>query len=164
VAGRAAMMPDGNWNVTEILKADPNFQVGYFPLPGTAPGLQFQGKSDLSFHINANSPHKEAALKWFEFLSDKAVYTEFINIIGFIPTMEGVTISNKFLNEEILPYVENLRPLWELNYRAPNGVGQYAGYGGYQYLKSAGGPVGTVEELAKLSQKDFADGKAAAGK
>jgi hypothetical protein len=43
-------------------------------------------------------------------------------------------------------------------------VGQYAGYSAYEYLKSAGGPVATVEELAKLSQKDFDDGKAAAKK
>ncbi|MDR2746033.1 MAG: extracellular solute-binding protein [Treponema sp.] len=163
-AGRSAMMPDGNWNVTEILKADPNFQVGYFPLPGTEPGLQFQGKSDLSFHVNAKSPYKDGALKWLEFLSDKANYTEFINTIGFIPTMAGVTISNKFLNEEILPYVTNLKPLWELNWRAPSGVGQYAGYSAYQYLKSAGGPVAAVEELAQLAQKDFDDGKAAAKK
>jgi hypothetical protein len=131
-------------------------------MPGNTPGLQFQGKSDLSFHINARSSYKDSALKWLEFLSDKAVYTEFINIIGFIPTMEGVTITNTFLNEEILPKVTNMMPLWELNYRAPSGVGQYAGYSAYQYLKSAGGPVGTVEELAKLSQKDFEDGKNAA--
>jgi raffinose/stachyose/melibiose transport system substrate-binding protein len=163
-AGRAAMMPDGNWNVTEVLKADPNFQVGYFPMPGTEAGLQFQGKSDLSFHVNAKSPYKDAAVKWLEFLTDKANYTEFINTIGFIPTMAGVTISNKFLNEEILPYTANLKPLWELNWRAPAGVGQYAGYSAYQYLRSAGGPVATVNELAQLAQKDFDDAKAAAGK
>jgi hypothetical protein len=42
-------------------------------------------------------------------------------------------------------------------------VGQYAGYT-YEFLKSAGGPVGTIQELATLAQKDFDDGKAAAQK
>jgi raffinose/stachyose/melibiose transport system substrate-binding protein len=116
VAGRAAMMPDGNWNVTEILKADPNFSVGYFPMPATNPGRQFQGKVDLSFHVNTRSPNKDAALKWLAFLADKANYTEFINTIGFIPTMTGVTITNKFLSEEILPNAKEMKSLWELYY------------------------------------------------
>jgi raffinose/stachyose/melibiose transport system substrate-binding protein len=164
VAGRAAMMPDGNWNVTEVLAADPNFQVGYFPCPGTTAGIQFQVKPDLSFHINAKSPNKDAAVKWLAFLSEKANYSEFINTIGFIPSMPGVSVSNKFLSEEILPYVTQGMPLWEINYRAPTGVGQYAGYAAFQYLKSAGGPVDTIQELARLAQKDWDDGKAAVGK
>jgi raffinose/stachyose/melibiose transport system substrate-binding protein len=161
VAGRAAMMPDGSWNITEILKADPNFQAGYFPMPGTEAGLAFQGKTDLSFHINARSPYTEGALKWMEFLADKANYTEFINTIAFVPTMTGITVSSSFLNEELLPYVGDLKPVWELNWRAPSGVGQYAAFSGFQYLRSAGGPVATINELAQLAQKDFDDAKAA---
>ena len=75
-------------------------------------------------------------------------------------------VTNEFL-KELLPYTENMQNAWGQYYRAPSGVGQYAegtvAFNG-QYLKSAGGPIETVEELADLAQKDFAAAIEAAGK
>lgn len=156
VTGKAAMLPDGAWQSAEIEKADKNFEYGYFPMPGTKEGVSFQGKFDLYFAVNANSKNKDAAVKWMEFLSDKENYTKFVNKTGFIPTMADVSVSNEFVSG-LLPYTAEMKNSWELFYRAPSGVGQYAQEKGFngQYLKSAGGPVKTIEELAKLTQKDF---------
>lgn len=161
VAGKAAMLPDGAWQAPEFTKADPNFEFGYFPMPGTEKGTNFQGKFDLLLGINAKSENTEASLKWMEMLSDKQNYTEFCNATGFIPTMD-VQVENSF-TQELLPYVSELKTAWELVYRKPNGAGQYVADKAYntQFLKSAGGPIATIEELAQLSQKDFDDGKKA---
>lgn len=159
VNGKAAMLPDGSWQSVEIVKADENFEFGYFPLPGDEPGTKLEGKFDLMFAVNANSSHTEEALLWMEMLSDKANYTEFVNTTGFIPTMEGIEIKNAFVSE-LLPYTENMQKNWECIWRVPQGVGQYAEssdlYCG-QYLKSAGGEVETVKELADLTEKDLRD-------
>lgn len=157
VTGKAAMTPDGSWQAPEITKADPEFEFGYFPLPGNDGDPQFEGKFDLYFTINAKSDNVKEALAWMEMLSDKDNYTEFVNTCGFIPTMDGVEVTNEFLSE-LLPYTANMENAWGQYYRAPSGVGQYAegtvAFNG-QYLQSAGGPIATVEELADLAQKDF---------
>lgn len=166
VTGKAAMLPDGSWQAPEITKADPSFEYGYFPIPSTEGNNQFEGKFDLYFTVNAQSENVEEALAWMEMLSDKENYTQFVNTCGFIPTMDGVEVTNEFL-KELLPYTENMQNAWGQYYRAPSGVGQYAegtvAFNG-QYLKSAGGPIETVEELADLAQKDFAAAIEAAGK
>ncbi len=159
VSGKAAMTLDGSWQATEIEKADPDFEFGYFPLPGTNTGLGFEGKFDLYFAINAHSDNTQEALNWMEMLSDNANYTDFVNTCGFIPTMDNVEVTNAFI-KEILPYTTNMKSAWGQYYRQPSGVGQYAqgtvGFNG-QYLESAGGPIESPEELADLTQKDFSD-------
>lgn len=159
VNGKAAMLPDGAWQSSEIVKADPEFEFGYFPMPGTKAGVNFQGKFDLYFAINSKTENKEAALNWMAMLSEKNIYEEFVNITGFIPTQENITIKNEFVSG-LLPYTSGLKNSWELYYRAPVGVGQYADNKGFngQYLKSAGGPIDSISELAELTQKDFSDG------
>lgn len=158
VNGKAVMLPDGSWQATEIEKADSDFEYGYFPLPGDEPGIALEGKFDLYFAVNAQSDHTEEALKWMEFLSNKQNYTEFINAAGFTPTMEDIEISNEFINE-IQEYSKDAKNAWELYYRVPAGVGQYAEAKGFngQYLQSAGGDIATPQELADLTQQDFED-------
>ena len=159
VAGKAAMVGDGSWQAAEIEKADPDFEYGYFPMPGTEKGMSFQGKFDLYFAVNAKSENTTEALAWMEMLSEKEQYTDFVNTCGFIPTMADVEVTNVFV-KEMLPYTENMTNAWGQYYRVPSGVGQYAqgtvGFNG-QYLTSAGGPLKTVQELADLAQKDFSD-------
>jgi len=160
-AGKAAMMPDGSWQAPVITQADPSFQFGYFPMPGTNAGNSMQGKFDLSFGVNANSANKDLAIKWLELLSDPANYADFVNTTAMVPTMD-VQTSDSFTNS-ILPYVQNLKACWETCYRAPNGVGQYAAKRGFipSFLVSAGGPIATTAELAQDAQQDFDTGKQA---
>ncbi len=159
IGEKAAMLPDGSWQAAEITKADPDFSYGYFPLPATNGNTQFEGKFDLYFAINAKSENVEEALAWMEMLSEKDNYSAFVNTCGFIPTMDGVMVTNDFL-KELLPYTEDMKNAWGQYYRAPSNVGKYAegsvAFNG-QYLKSADGPIATVEELADLAQKDFWD-------
>jgi len=165
VAGKAAMMIDGTWNSAAIEDLDPNFEYGYFPIPGDVDGKpnQLQGKYDMQFNIYANSPHKDWALKYFDFLSQKEVYGPFVSALGFFPTMPGVETSNEFVNS-LADKNQNFSLAWEKFIITPKGIGQYAAGQCFNInlLKALGGTVESVEELANLAQQDWEAAVAAA--
>lgn len=155
VAGKAAMLQDGTWQAAQITAADPNFKFGYFNIPGDTKGsmpTQLAGKYDIGYAGYAKSPNTDAILKWLDFFSDKANYTDFVNAIGFIPTMDGITMQNDFINE-LAPLNQDFQINFEIIHRQPKGAGQYAGFGINQ-LKVLGGKIATTKELADLAQKD----------
>lgn len=162
VSGKAAMLPDGTWQAAEIKKTDPSFEFGYFAIPGVEKrddGLlpQLAGKYDYGLFIYGKAPeeNKNAALKFFEFFSEKENYTEFINRVGFLPTQPDIQVEDEFINS-LNPLLVDYEPSFEFLLYTPKGIGQYNGFVG-KFLKSAGGPVETVEELAQKVQQDFED-------
>lgn len=165
VAGKAAMMYDGTWNSAAIEGLDPNFEYGYFPVPGDVDGKpnQLQGKYDMQFNIFAKTSNKEWALKYFDFLSQKENYAPFVSALGFFPTMPGVVSTNEFVNS-LADKNKNFGPAWEKYIIPPKGVGQYAAGQCFalNQLKALGGTVENVEELAKLAQQDWDAAVAAA--
>jgi raffinose/stachyose/melibiose transport system substrate-binding protein len=156
VGGKAAMLADGTWQAAQLTKADPNFKFGYFTLPGDVAGsepMQLYGKYDLAFSIFGKTKNKEAALNYLDTLSQKDVYTEFVNAIGFIPTMPGVTVSNEYVNS-LAPLNKNFHLAFGINaYKAPKGVGKYAGFQ-LSMLKRLGGEA-EPDKLADMAQQDW---------
>lgn len=158
IAGKAAMMIDGTWNAGGITALDPSFEFGYFPFPGDTDQKpnQLQGKYDMQFNIYAKTASKDACLQWMDFLSQKENYAPFVSTCGFFPTMPGVTSTSAFVNS-MADKNKNFMPSWEKNIVKPKGVGQYGDGQGFNVnlLKSMGGTVGTVKELADMAQKDW---------
>lgn len=155
VAGKAAMLQDGTWQAAQITAADPDFKFGYFCIPGDTKGStppQLAGKYDIGYAGAAKSANKDAILKWLGFFSEKENYTTFVDAIGFIPTMQNITLKNAFMNE-LASLNQNFQINYEIIHRAPKGVGQYAGFQINQ-LKVLGGKIETTKELADLAQKD----------
>lgn len=167
VAGKAAMLYDGTWNAGTIAGLDPNFQFGYFAIPGDVDGKpnQLQGKYDMQFNIYANSKNKDWALKYFDFLSQPENYGPFVDKLGFFPTMPGVKVGNAFVNS-IADKNTGFKPSWEKTIVPPKGVGVYAVGQCFalNQLKVLGGTVENVTELAKLAQQDWDTAVAAASK
>ncbi len=159
-AGGIAMLADGSWQAPTIDLAEPDFEYGYFPIPGKTArtdGLapQFGIKYDLAFGVPSNAPDHDGALAFLDFFSGKEVYTAFLNAVGgFTPTQEGITLDNEFLNS----LSDNLiQPLVHAEHKVytPKGTGEYGGSAyGFFYLKTLGGPF-TPEELAEAVQQDF---------
>lgn len=158
VAGKAAMLYDGTWNSGSITALDPNFQFGYFALPGDVDNKpnQLQGKYDMQFNIYANTSNKDVCLQWFDFLSQKENYEPFVSAVGFFPTMPGVTSSNEFVNS-MADKNTAFKPSWEKVIVPPKGIGQYAVGQVFvpSQLKALGGTAATVKDLAALAQKDW---------
>jgi raffinose/stachyose/melibiose transport system substrate-binding protein len=166
-AGNMAMYADGSWSAPDILKANPDIDFGYFPLPGKEPredGLspQYGIKFDLAFSVPSNAPNQEGALAFLEYFSRKEIYTDFLNSVGgFSSTQPDVTLENEFLNS-LAPGLEkpNLNP--ELLMYGLKGVGEYGANGGFSffYLNTLGGPFST-QELAEAAAADYDTARAA---
>lgn len=165
VAGKAAMMIDGTWNASAIESLDPNFEYGYFVIPGDVDGKpnQLQGKYDMQFNIFAKTANKDWALKYFDFLSQKENYEPFVNALGFFPTMPGVNSTNEFV-ASLADKNTAFGLAWEKFIINPKGLGQYAAgqLFNVNQLKALGGSIESTKELADLAQQDWDAAVAAA--
>ena len=162
--GDLAMYADGAWSWADIDQAEPEFEYGYFPLPGVNPredGLppQYGIKYDLSLSIPTNAPAKEGAFAVLDYISKPEVYAAFLNAIGMTPTQD-VALDNPFLNS----LADGLQAPClnaEMYIYAPKGVGEYgSAQFSFLQLSTLGGPV-SAAELAALADEDFETARAA---
>jgi len=153
-SGAVAMFPGGTWYASAIEAAEPAFEWGYIPFPGSDNPDDNQylfGKYDQGWVIAADTPHKDAAVAYLTEFSDPANYQAFANAVGFIPTQPGATLDTQ-IGAEVAPYLENFRVGYEQYWVAPKGAGQYANpYA--SYFK----PFGTFDDPQELADKVQAD-------
>ncbi len=155
-SGAVAMLPDGLWQLPAIEKANPALNMGYFPLPGSddaANNTHLEGKYDLSWLALASSKHLDEVNKWLDFFSQKDNYTDYANAVAIIPVQDGVTVSDKFIQNEIMPQMSNFQLAMETHFYGPKNAGQYAGF--VPDFLAPKGKIKTPEEMAQLSQKDW---------
>jgi raffinose/stachyose/melibiose transport system substrate-binding protein len=88
---KSPMLLDGSWDLTSVQQANPNIQVGSFPLPGSNIASQNEAVAnpDLTIQILAKSPNKVAALKWLSFFASKPIYKQYVDITGISPSESG---------------------------------------------------------------------------
>jgi raffinose/stachyose/melibiose transport system substrate-binding protein len=93
---KAPMLLDGSWDLTTVQKANPNLQVGSFPLPGsnTASLNQPVANQDLTFELLRKAPDKSAAEKWLAFFTSPAIYKQYVNMTGISPIENGGSYSS----------------------------------------------------------------------
>jgi raffinose/stachyose/melibiose transport system substrate-binding protein len=153
-SGAVAMFPGGTWYASAIESAQPAFKWGYIPFPGSNnadDNKYLFGKYDQGWVIAANTPNKDAAVKYLTEFSDPANYQEFANAVGFIPTQPNATLNTQ-IGQEVAPYLANFRVGYEQYWTAPKGAGQYANpYA--SYFK----PFGTFSDPQELADKVQAD-------
>ena len=153
-SGAVAMFPGGSWYASAIESAEPAFEWGFIPWPGSddpEDNKYLFGKYDQGWVIAANTPHKDAAVAYLTEFSDPANYQAFANAVGFIPTQPGATLDTQ-IGAEVAPYLENFRVGYEQYWVAPKGAGQYANpYASYYK------PFGTFDDPQELADKVQAD-------
>ncbi|NWF69914.1 MAG: extracellular solute-binding protein [Chloroflexi bacterium] len=162
-SGAVAMFPGGTWYAPAIEAAEPEFEWGYIPFPGSENVEDNQylfGKYDQGWAVAANTPNAEAALLYLEVFSDPENYQAFVNAVGFIPTQPTAQLNTQ-LGEEVAPYLANFRVGYEQYWVAPRGVGQYANPWASYFQ-----PFGTFDDpqaLADTVQADLQSGLDAVG-
>lgn len=161
-SGAVAMFPGGTWYAPAIESAEPEFEWGYIPFPGSEIAEDNQylfGKYDQGWAIAANTPNAEAALAYLTDFSTPENYQAFVNAVGFIPTQPTAQLDTQ-LGEEVAPYLANFRVGYEQYWVAPRGVGQYANPWASYFQ-----PFGTFDDpqaLADTVQADLQSGLDAA--
>jgi raffinose/stachyose/melibiose transport system substrate-binding protein len=153
-SGAVAMFPGGTWYASAIEAAEPAFEWGYIPFPGSDDpenNKYLFGKYDQGWVIAANTPYKDAAVAYLTEFSEPDNYQAFANAVGFIPTQPGATLDTQ-IGTEVAPYLENFRVGYEQYWVAPKGAGQYANpYA--SYFK----PFGTFDDPQELADKVQSD-------
>jgi len=153
-SGAVAMFPGGTWYASAIEAAQPSFQWGYIPFPGSdnpEDNKYLFGKYDQGWVVAAKTPNKDAAMLYLSEFSDPANYSAFANAVGFIPTQPNVTLDSQ-IGKEVAPYLPNFRVGYEQYWVAPKGAGQYANpYASYYK------PFGTFDDPQTLADKVQAD-------
>jgi raffinose/stachyose/melibiose transport system substrate-binding protein len=93
--GKYAMELDGSWDLASLHQANPNLQLGYFPLPfsDTAADNQPYSQNDLTFYVLNSSPNKAAAMKWLAFFSSPQIYAQYVDITGISSSQNSGTFT-----------------------------------------------------------------------
>jgi raffinose/stachyose/melibiose transport system substrate-binding protein len=94
-AGKYAMELDGSWDLSSLHSANPNLQLGYFPLPfsSTPADNQAYAQNDLTFYVLAHSHNQTAAMKWLSYFSSPSVYAQYVNITGISSSQKSGTFT-----------------------------------------------------------------------
>lgn len=153
-SGAVAMFPGGTWYASAIEAAEPAFQWGYIPFPGSdnpEDNKYLFGKYDQGWAVAAKTANKDAAMLYLSEFSDPANYQAFANKVGFIPTQPTATLDTQ-IGQEVAPYLANFRVGYEQYWVAPKGAGQYANPFA-SYFK----PFGTYDDAQELADKVQAD-------
>jgi raffinose/stachyose/melibiose transport system substrate-binding protein len=153
-SGAVAMFPGGTWYASAIESAEPDFEWGFIPFPGSDSADDNKyifGKYDQGWAIAANTPHKDASIKYLTEFSDPENYEAFVNAVGFIPTQPGTTLDTQ-IGQEVAPYLANFRVGFEQYWVAPKGAGQYANPWASYFQ-----PFGTFDDPKELADRVQAD-------
>lgn len=90
---KTAMFINGIWAIPSVQKANPEIQFAMFPLPATTEeGTKVIYGIDAAVSIAATTKHKEAALKFVEFLSRTDVAQIFADNDKSPSVIKGVTL------------------------------------------------------------------------
>ncbi len=155
-SGAVAMFTGGSWYAAAIEGAEPAFEWGYFPFPGsdTAADNEYMfGKYDMVFSVAGNAPNKDAALAWLAAFSEPANYQAFVDAVQFIPTQSTATL-NAQIGTELAPYLPNFKVGFEQYWIAPKGAGTYAAG---PILANMFTPFGTFDDPAAAAAQAQSD-------
>ncbi|QKE76026.1 sugar ABC transporter substrate-binding protein (plasmid) [Arthrobacter citreus] len=97
--GKAAMIPDGTWNV--LTYQDTPLKIGSFALPGLD-GKKYAQTGPYNgntYAISSKTKHPKEAVKYLEFLNSKEAQQIMADETGLVPTNDDITPKNKSVKE-----------------------------------------------------------------
>lgn len=108
--GESAMYIQGTWAIPEIRKANPDVEIGFFPLPTSNNPEQNKLISgvDTLLAISEDSEHKEEAERFVAFLLEPENSRQYINEQTLFSTVDDVTQEDPAV-QELTPYLEKGR-------------------------------------------------------
>lgn len=100
-SGKAAMLPDGIWNVVQFRQANPDLDIGMFPAPPAAGGALDHAVTttyvDGSFGVNVAGRHPDASLELLNWMSTKEFGNLFSSVLGQLSAVPGTEPADPLL-------------------------------------------------------------------
>lgn len=96
--GKALMMANGSWALTVINQQEPDFEVGFFAMPGltTDAPVMTVGAADMAVSISADSKNVEASKDFVKYFSSAEVFQKYYDVDGSPTSVKGVKAEGKF--------------------------------------------------------------------
>ncbi|MFB9950123.1 extracellular solute-binding protein [Rhizobium puerariae] len=112
-SGMAGMFVGGSYELSNFRKQNPDIKLGIFATPGPKAGDEklVAQYFDGGYAVNAKTAHKEAALKFVNFLASQEFGQMFADNLNNISAVPGVTFKNELLgevaelNKHSIPYI-----------------------------------------------------------
>ena len=96
--GKALMMANGSWALTVIKQQEPDFEVGFFPMPGLTADdpVMTVGAADMAVSISADSKNVDASKDFVKYLSSTEAMQKYYDVDGSPTSVKGVETEGKF--------------------------------------------------------------------
>lgn len=96
----AGMFIMGSWEIEVIRQANPDLELGFFPMPAADEGeATMTTWVDGSYGVNAKSPHKEEAKKFMQFMTTETFGKAFSDTFKRISAVPGVDAEDALVKE-----------------------------------------------------------------
>lgn len=157
--GQAAMLLSGSWMFSQILKADPEFEIGWFFLPDENGELLIETGENVGWSITAScagdSKMYKAAVDFLEFYYSKDMYAKVLQ------NMNGISAIKETISYDALPVQKDIMELVKEKGKPEGNIlgagGTPEGFTNSMYdaiLKLADGSY-TVDETAEVLDKKW---------
>ncbi|MBO0980337.1 ABC transporter substrate-binding protein [Microbacterium sp. SD291] len=121
--GEAAMLLQGIWAVNGIKQVDPGMNAAIFPYPTDAEQDRvIVSGVDVTVTMGRNTPHREEALRFIEFMFRPDVIEEFASSQNMIPAVEGAELSDDLALQSVKPFFDEGRITGFLDHQIPPGI------------------------------------------
>lgn len=122
--GEVAMLLQGIWATNPVKQVNPDIRAGIFPYPATDnpdDRLLVSGV-DVVVTMGENTPHREEALRFIEYLFEEDVIEEFAASQNMVPSVEGAELSDDPALQTVKPYFDEGRITGFIDHQIPPSI------------------------------------------
>lgn len=106
--GNAGLLAGHAGHLLEVQALDPEFEIGFFPMPGTEPGIKVAyGAVDPAVAIPSETEHQEEAEIFLNFLAQDDIVQLYQDMNGYVIGMQGIESDVDPILEDIAKSYEN---------------------------------------------------------
>ncbi|WP_082571045.1 ABC transporter substrate-binding protein [Cellulomonas sp. Root485] len=122
--GEVAMLLQGIWALSPVKGINPDIRAGIFPYPAAddpADRVLVSGV-DVVVTMAKDSPRKEEALRFIDYLFQKDVIEEFAASQNMVPSVEGAELSDEPAIQSVAPYFDEGRIAGFIDHQIPPSI------------------------------------------
>ncbi|MBP2436076.1 ABC transporter substrate-binding protein [Microbacterium amylolyticum] len=145
--GGAAMMLQGIWALSPVKAVNPDIKAAIFPYPVSEDpeDRMLVSGVDVTVTMARNTPHKEEALRFIEFMFRPDVIEEFAASQTMVPSVEGAELSDDPALQSIAPYFDAGRITGFIDHQVPTAIPLVGVVQQFLYDDDTQGALGTLD-------------------
>ncbi|GAA1769925.1 ABC transporter substrate-binding protein [Agromyces humatus] len=122
--GEVAMLMQGIWAISPVKAINPDIDAAIFPYPATddPDDRMLVSGVDVVVTMGENTPHREEALRFIDYLFEKDVIEEFAASQNMVPSVEGAELSDDPAIQSVKPYFDEGRITGFIDHQIPPSI------------------------------------------